>query len=199
MAKSARFPGRLSNSTQPSNGLGGSQPLQSSHLFPHHQPRDPIFTSQGPSLGCIPSASTYNQSFDTLATHDSHLWAGPHLSFANSDWNFPSINPQTQYLSGYNGVHVALHDVDHGVPSTFDLLSDSGSNVPRPFPSLILSPSNSHGKLRFWIYTIPLSNEPFVSKTSYQMDSRILPQSPRFPAIFRRLCLALTLHRVMTF
>ncbi|KAJ5371113.1 uncharacterized protein N7496_007205 [Penicillium cataractarum] len=155
--------GSLSNSIHHSNGLADSSPW-SSHSFSQHQLQDHSFSSLAPPLECIPSVSPYSQSFDTFTSQESDLWAEPHLSIANTDWNFLPIDPPALYTSGFDSVHVTVNDGDYGVPSTFGSLSESGSNEPRPLPpSLIPSPSNSQDG---YSHASPVSQIPGSVSTS---------------------------------
>ncbi|CEJ58279.1 Putative BZIP transcription factor JlbA/IDI-4 [Penicillium brasilianum] len=131
----------------------------------HHQIQDYSLSSLAPPLECIPSVSPYTQSFDTFTTQESDLWAEPHLSIANTDWNFDPLEPPPAlYTSGFDGVHVTVNDEAYGVPSTFDSLSDSGCNEPRPLPpSLIPSPSNTQDG---YAHASPISQIPGSVSTS---------------------------------
>lgn len=74
----------------------------------------------------------YGQSFDNLV-QESELWADQDLSFADTDWNFVSINHATPY-PGFDGVDVSVNDLGYGMASTFASFSDSGSNEPLGLP-----------------------------------------------------------------
>lgn len=87
----------------------------------------------------------YSQSFDNLV-QESELWADPDLSFADTDWNFVSINHATPYPA-FDGVDPSGNDMGYGMASTFASLSDSGSSEPNLVPSICVASSvNSQGE-----------------------------------------------------
>ena len=90
------------------------------------------------------------QSFDTL-THESALCAESDLSFADTDWNFVSVNHSTPYPPGYDGGDVPVMDLGYGSVSALNSLSDSGSIEYQHYVSASLDPSasNSPGMIIF--------------------------------------------------
>ncbi|KAJ5897636.1 bZIP transcription factor bZIP-1 [Penicillium tannophilum] len=101
----------------------------------------PSTQSPGPT-GCIPS-TTFNQSFDTLA-QESDLWTDSELSFANTDWNFLSLQ-NASYPAAFDRFDMSVNDPGYGVASAYPSLSDSGSieSLALPTSSLITSSANS--------------------------------------------------------
>ncbi|KAJ6113557.1 hypothetical protein N7523_006874 [Penicillium sp. IBT 18751x] len=97
----------------------------------HHQ--YPL-SSLAPPLDQIPSAVAYSQSFDNLV-QESELWADQDLSFADTDWNFLSIDNATPYPA-CDAVDPSGNDMGYGMASTFASLSDSGSSELNPVPSI---------------------------------------------------------------
>ncbi|KAJ5499024.1 hypothetical protein N7453_008075 [Penicillium expansum] len=102
-----------------------------------------LFSSLAPPLEGFPSAVPVCQSFDTL-THESALWAEPDLSFADTDWNFVSVNHSTPYPPGYDGGDVPVMDLGYGSVSALNSLSDSGSIEYQHYVSASLDPSASN-------------------------------------------------------
>lgn len=86
---------------------------------------------------------------------ESELWADQDLSFADTDWNFVSINHATPY-PGFDGVDVSVNDLGYGMASTFASFSDSGSNEPLGLPvsAHVASSMNSQGETNNTLYPI---------------------------------------------
>lgn len=89
------------------------------------------------------SAVPVCQSFDTL-THEPALWAEPDLSFADSDWNFVSVDHSTPYPPGYDGGDVPVMDLGYGSVSALNSLSDSGSIEHQHYVSASLAASSAN-------------------------------------------------------
>lgn len=115
--------------------------LSPDHLNHHRYP----LSSLAPPSDHIPSAVAYSQSFDNLV-QESGLWTDQDLFFADTDWNFVSINHATPY-PGFDCVD-AVNDPGYGMASAFASLSDSGSNEANPTPAsaYIASSVNSQGE-----------------------------------------------------
>ncbi|KAJ5670403.1 bZIP transcription factor bZIP-1 [Penicillium maclennaniae] len=62
------------------------------------------------------------------------------LSFADTDWNFLSIDDATPYPA-FDGVDPFGNDMGYGMASTFASLSDSGSSELNPVPSIHVASS----------------------------------------------------------
>ncbi|KAJ5587089.1 uncharacterized protein N7459_002854 [Penicillium hispanicum] len=142
-------------------GLGSSPWLNRS---PYHHDHYHAFSSLAPPLECVPSAVSCPQSFDTFA-QESELWTEPDLSFADTDWNFLTIDHVDPYPAILNGADMTVDNLGYGVPSTFSSLSDSGSNGPRNLLSNSLAPSSANSQDEH-SHTSPISQIPGSVSTS---------------------------------
>ncbi|KAJ5697929.1 hypothetical protein N7488_011613, partial [Penicillium malachiteum] len=132
------------NSPRTALSTGSSLWLNYSHDFQQHS-----FSSLQSPLGCLPT--TTPQSFDTFDTfaQASDLWTELDLSFADTDWNFLSLDHVTPYLGAPDGtetsVKMSITDPAYDVASAFASLSDSGSfeYQSQPASSVVLSSANS--------------------------------------------------------
>ncbi|KGO75550.1 hypothetical protein PITC_082570 [Penicillium italicum] len=132
-----------------------------------------LFSSLAPPLGGFPSAVPVGQSFDTL-THESALWAEPDLSFADTDWNFLSVNNLTPYPPGFDGGDVPVMDLGYGSVSALNSLSDSGSFEHQHFVSASLAPSSANSPDGHSHHS-PIS--PFPAPVSTSLSSPSTSQS----------------------
>ncbi|KAJ5178306.1 uncharacterized protein N7500_001005, partial [Penicillium coprophilum] len=123
-----------------------------------------LFSSLAPPLEVFPSTVPVCQSFDTL-THESALWTEPDLSFADTDWNFISVDHSTPYPPGYDGGDVPVMDLGYGSVSAFNSLSDSGSIENQQYVSASLAPSSANS-LDGHSHPSPVSQFPAPVSTS---------------------------------
>ncbi|OQE04802.1 hypothetical protein PENVUL_c029G03802 [Penicillium vulpinum] len=123
-----------------------------------------LFSSLTPPLEGFPSAVPVCQSFDTL-THESALWAEPDLSFADTDWNFVSVNHSTPYPPGYDGGDAPVIDLGHGSVSAFNSLSDSGSIELQNYVPASIAPSSVNSQDGY-SHPSPISQFPVPVSTS---------------------------------
>ncbi|KAJ6036663.1 hypothetical protein N7540_000942, partial [Penicillium herquei] len=116
------------NSPRTALSTGSSPWFNYSHDFQQHS-----FSSLQSPLGCLPTTTPPTQSFDTFDTfaQGPDLWTEPDLSFADTDWNFLSLNNDTPYLGAPDGretsVKMSFTDPAFDVASAFASLSDLGS------------------------------------------------------------------------
>lgn len=98
--------------------------------------------------------------------HESALWAEPDMFFADTDWNFLSVDHLMPYPPGHDGGDVSVMDLGYGSVSASNSLSDSGSIEHQSYVPLAPSFSNSpDGHL----YHSPLS--PFPALVSISLSS----------------------------
>ncbi|KAJ5497218.1 hypothetical protein N7463_009205 [Penicillium fimorum] len=134
---------RPSNAGTQERHQGPAEYLPWANLHPYSD--NDLFSSLAPPLESFPSAVPVCQSFDTL-THESALWTEPDLSFADTDWNFISVNHPTTYPPGYDCGDIHVMDLGYGSASAFNSLSDSGSIEHQQYVSASLTSSSANSQ-----------------------------------------------------
>ncbi|KAJ5431214.1 hypothetical protein N7445_008946, partial [Penicillium cf. griseofulvum] len=137
-----------------------------------------LFSSLAPPLEGFPSVVPVCQSFDTL-TNESALWAEPGLSFADTDWNFLSVNQPTPYPPGYDSGDVPVMDLGYGNASVFNSISDSGSIEHQQYVSTSLAPSSVNSQDG---HSHPSPISQFPAPVSTSLSSPATSQSDDTPS-----------------